>query len=251
MLNNYITDTDNLLQKPGANTKLYDNTSVTRWINLARGQLAGEAECIRLLGTLTTTIGQRNYNFSALNIGTPATTGAQGVINVRRINFGVASGQKTLAPRPWEWFDLYCLNNPVPSNGAPQRWAQFGQGSAGTSTGSGASGSFYIDPPPDSTYTLYCDCVCYPIALVDDTTVEAIPYLWTDAVPFFAAYYALLSAQSSARVADAQRMMDMYKNFLERARKASNPTVYRWQYEQAGDPTQAAKIGIKQPAGAG
>ena len=139
----------------------------------------------------------------------------------------------------------------MPPSGIPLSWAQYGQGSSGQGTGSGASGSFYIDPLPDAIYPLTCDCVCYPIALVNDATVEAIPYLWTDAVPFFAAYYALLSSQTSARVADANRMFETYKTFLDRARQFSNPAVERWQYEQAGDVAQAAAFGIKPNAGAG
>ena len=41
----------NLLQLPAAPTALYDLTSVDRWINIARGQVAGEGECIRAIGT--------------------------------------------------------------------------------------------------------------------------------------------------------------------------------------------------------
>lgn len=249
MLTQYQTDTQNLLQKPGASTLLYDTASVTRWINIARGQLAGEAECIRIQGTISTVIGQRNYNFSALNTGTPSTSGVQGAIHIRQINYTVASGQQWITSRPWEWFNQYSLNNPVPVNGAPTSWSQYGQGSAGTSTGSAASGSFYIDPAPDAVYVLNCDCVCYPIALVDDTTVEALPYLWTDAVPFFAAYYALLSAQSGARQAEAGRMFEAYSTFVERARKASNPSVQRWQYAQSLDVAQGIKMGVSQQGG--
>ena len=116
-------------------------------------------------------------------------------------------------------------------------------------TGSGCGGSFYISPPPESVYTLYLDCTCYPIALADDTTVEAIPYLWTDAVPWYAAAYALWSSQTSSRAADAERYFNSYAMFVERARKASNPSVNRWQFSQAGDPAQAAKLGLNAGAG--
>lgn len=249
MLANYITDTQNLLQKPGATTPLYDTTSITRWINIARGQLAGEAECIRVQGTVSTVVGQRNYDFSALNTGVAATNGVRGVINIRTINYTVASGYQWIPSRPWEWFNQYSLSNPVPVNGFPASWSQYAQGSAGTSTGSAASGSLYLDPPPDLVYALNCDCVCYPIALVDDTTIEAIPYLWTDAVPFFAAYYALLSAQSGSRQSEAMRYYEIYEQFVERARKASNPDVVRWQSAQAVDATMASKLGLKQAAG--
>lgn len=246
MLTAYQAQTTSLLQNPGAPSSLYATSDITRWINIARGQLAGEAECIRVLGTLSTVAGQRNYNFSSLDTGVAATTGVRGAIHVRSVQYGVGQGQQWVAPRNWEWFQLYGLNNPVPVNGPPTMWSQFGQGSAGTSTGSTASGSFYLDPPPDIAYMLYCDCVCYPIALVDDTTIEAIPYLWTDAVSFFAAYYALLSAQTGARQADAARMFEAYSTFVERARKASNPSVNRWLYSQSPDPTLISKLGLQQ-----
>ena len=249
MLTAYQTATSNLLQKPGASTPLYDTASITSWINTARGQLAGEAECIRFAGTISTVVGQRSYDFSGINTGVAATNGVKGVIHVRSIRYNVGSGSQWIAPRPSEWFDFYALNNPVPSSGAPTSWSQYGQGSAGTGSGSGASGSFYIDPLPDAIYVLNCSTVCYPQALVDDTTVEAIPFLWTDAVPYFAAYLALLSAQTGARTNDAQRMFDLYTQFVERARRFSNPDTLRWQYLQATDVPQAMKLGIKPGVG--
>jgi hypothetical protein len=253
LLTQYSTDLKNLLQSPGAPIQLYSATNLTRWINIARGQVAGESEAIRIIGTVSTVINQRAYNFSSLNTGVSATNGVQGVMHVRAVTYNVGqntyglAGQQFITPRPWEWFTLYHLNNPVPDVGPPAVWSQFGQGSAGTGTGSSATGSFYIDPPPDAVYQLNLDCVCYPIALVDDTTVEALPYLWTDSVPFFAAYYAFLSSQTGARQADAERMFNHYKEFLQRARQAANPSVNRSQYEQAGDPAQASKMGIKPP----
>lgn len=249
MLTAYETDTQNLLQKPGATTKLYDTASIDRWINIARGQLAGEAECIRVIGTISTVPGQQAYNFSNINIGVSATTGRDAVIHVRRIAYGVGAGRRWVPGFAWEWFNYYVMNNPVPQASYPQQWSQFAQGAAPGTTGAGHGGSFYLNVP-DAVYTLHCDCVCYPIPLVNDTTVEAIPYLWTDAVPYFAAYYALLSAQSGIRIQEANGMMELYNKFLERARRASNPSVNRWQFEQTQDPAQFAKFGAKPPAGA-
>ena len=236
MLTSYITATQNLLQSPGAPTSLYSTSNITLWVNTARGQLAGESESVRYLGTISTVVGQRNYNFSAINTGASATNGIQGPIHVRRIMYNVGNGQQWMAPRSWPWFDLYHLNNPVPVNDTPSVWAQYAQG---------AGGSFYLDPAPDDTYTLNCDLVCYPIPLVDDTTVEAIPYLWTDAIPYYAAYLALLSSQTSARQADAKRMFDMFTMFTQRARDFSNPDVNKGMYSQAGDPTAANRLGVK------
>lgn len=250
MLDQYRVDVRNLLQNPPAPVALYDQLSVDRWINIARGQVAGESESIRLIGTIDTVANQRAYAFSDLDLGNNVTNGIRGAINIRRINYSIGDGQQFIVPRPWEWFNFYNLNNVVPEAGPPQEWSQFGQGSAGTGSGSGSSGSFYLDPPPDAAYTLQCDCVCYPVVLIDDSTIEAIPYLWTDAVPFFAAYYAYLSSQTAARAQDAARMMQNYSEFMKRARQAANPSVLRGQYEQSSDISQAAKFGVKPGAAA-
>lgn len=173
---------------------------------------------------------------------------------MRRISYNVASGQRWVAPRSWEYFDLYFLNNPVPQNGPPSEWSQFSQGSSGqgsiTGIGGGtmASGSFYLDPPPDLVYVLNCDCVCYPQALVSDTDVEAIPYIFTDAIPYFAGYLALLSAQTSARQADAERLFGYYQTFVQRARHFANPSVNRGMYQQEPDPTRINKLGLQKTA---
>ena len=257
MLTYYQTQLAGLLQNPGAPTSLYSTTDLNRWINAARGQVAGESKAIRYLGSLSTVIGQRNYNFSGISTGVAATTGIQGVIHVRSVMYAVASGYQWMRPRPWEWFTLYKLNNPVPVSGPPEVWSQFGQGSAGAGsitgigTGTMISGSIYIDPPPDLVYTLQLDCVCYPILLTADTDVEALPYLWTDSVPFFAAYYALLSAQSSARVADAERMYNYYQEFVRRARNAANPDVNSYLYQQSNDPVKINKLGLQKAAAGG
>lgn len=247
MLTTYLNRTKRLLQNPPAPVSLYTDADLTDYINIARGQLAGDGECIRLRATIPTVIAQRVYDFSSINTGVAATNGVRGTMHVRSMFYGVGDGQKWITPRPWEWFELYSLNNPIPDSGVPRSWSQYSQGTASAGTGTVATGSFYLDPLPDIIYTLYCDCVCYPIALVDDTTVEAIPYLWTDAVPFFAAYFALLSAQTSARQADAERLYGHYETFVARARKSANPSVLRWQYQQATDPAQMAKLGLQAP----
>lgn len=236
MLESYITQTQRLLQNPAPATGLYSRTSIIDYVNIARKQLAGEAACIRRLGSIATVVDQREYAFNNINIGVAATTGIAGIFNVRRVNFVSGSGQLYVTPRPWEWFDQYCINNAAPTNGVPETWSQYGQGGGAPTSGPIQSGSFYLDPLPDAIYTLSCDCACYPITLVDDTTNEAIPYIFTDAVPFFAAWYALLSNQAQARRADAEAYYSYYQTFLGRAQKIATPAVLAHQYEQAGDP---------------
>ncbi len=249
-LTQYQTDTRNLLQSPSTPTSLYDVTNLNLWINKARGQVAGEAECVRVLGTISTVIDQRPYNFSSISTGVSATNGVAGVINVRAVRYAVGDGFQWVRPRNWEWFDFYRMNNPVPESGAPEVWSQYAQGAIPISGGSGAAGSFFLDPPPNIIYALTCDCVCFPIPLVNDSTVDAIPYMWTDAVPFLAAYYALMSAQTGARYGDAERLYSHYETFMQRARQQANPSVNRYLYQQSPDPTLMNKLG-NQPKAAG
>lgn len=244
MLNAYLADVKHLLQNPlSATAQIYSDPDLTLYINRAREQVALQTKAIRVFGTIATIIGQRPYAFSAIGIGTPAVTGVQGVLDIRTINVSIGTtGQQRVSPRPWEWFDLYAMNNPVPDSGMPAMWSQYAQGSSGQSTGSSASGSFYVDPLPDAAYTLNCDCECYPINLVDDTTVEAIPFGWTSPVKYYAAYLALLSSQTGAREAEAERMRERFAEHLKIARDGANPPVLTWQSQGSSDPVQIMKV---------
>jgi hypothetical protein len=236
---------------PSAPTALYSTADLDTYINTARGQLAGESESVRYLGTISTVINQRAYNFSSINTGVSATNGISGIINVRSIKYAIGSGYRWLKPVAWPWFDMFLYSNPTPVSGPPRTWSQYGQGSAPGATGAGAGGSFYIDPPPDTIYTLLVDSVCYPIALVDDTTVEALPYLFTDAVPYFASYLALMGSQTGQRQAEAARLFDLYQTFVGRARQAANPSITTGIWQGGPDPTAISKLGMQQQAGGG
>lgn len=237
MLDAYLLQTRQLLQNPAAPNPLYSSTDLTTYINRARGQLAGESESIRAIGTLNTVVGQRVYDFSDIVIPNAATIGIAGVFKIRMASYGLGDGQRLMTVRGWEWFNSYKLNTPVPQSGQPSDWSQYGQGS---------SGSIYIDPLPDAVYALSLDCVCLPEALALDADPEAIPFPWTDAVCFFAAYYALLSSQNAARQNDADRMMSRYQEFTNRARRYSNPDLQQSIWSQASDPTLPAKLGAGQ-----
>lgn len=239
MLASYLTRTRQLLQNPGAPNSLYSSSDLTEYVNLARGQLAGDGECIRIYTTLPVDAGTQTYPYTAIDLS--SAVGVRGILNVRAAWLQIASGQAWMRPRPFEWFSLYELNNPVPQQGQPKVWTQYAQGS---------TGSLFVSPVPDGVYVLQLDTLCYPIDLLDDTTVEAIPFPWTDAIPFLAAYYALLAAQSVARQADADRMFSRYEEYRNRARRFANPVVSPYIYQQAPDPTRANKLG-QQPQGGG
>lgn len=241
LLSEYVLQTQQLLNNPPAANTLYAVSDIQSYINRARGQLAGDSESIRNYATLPIVAGQRTYPFSSIVLSAP-TAGIGGVFNVRYAWYLVGEGQKSLRPRPWAWFSQYRLNNPVPPSGPPIVWSQYGQGE---------TGSIFIDPIPDIGYTLPLDTVCVPSDLVDDSSFEAIPYPWTDAVPYFAAYLALLSSQSGARQADAQRMFERYVEFKNKARTYSNPSILPNLYEQSPNQVKASILGIQPQQGGG
>ena len=249
VLTTYINRTNALLQYPVSGQQLYSTADITTWVNQARAQAAGDGVCIRVMVTISTVVGQQAYNFSSVNLGTPSVTGVEGIIHARTLHFGVASGQKRVTSRNWEWFSLYMLNNPVPASGPPTTWAQYSQGGAGIGsitgigTGTMSSGSFYLYPVPDQVYTLYLDAACYPISLAADTDPEALPFLFTDAIPYYSAYLALDSSQTEARAQDAQRRFQQYQLYMQRARQFANPDVLTWQYQRSQDPARMAKYG--------
>lgn len=237
MLTSYENTTRFLLANPSASTNLYSATAVDLAINIARSQIAGEAECIRALGTLTLTAAQQVYPFSSINVS--SVSGAAGVFNIKQITVQVGSGATYVHPRSFQWFNQYFLAQVVPETGLPSLYAQYSQG---------VNGSIYLNPVPDNAYVLNVDCVCYPENLADDTTPEAIPYPWTDCVPFFACYYLYTSAQ---RMADADRMYKQYQLYIQRARNMSNPSVLTGIYPQSQDMTLPNKLGMQPSQGGG
>ena len=253
MLTTYITDTQRLLQNPAPSAGgLYSDAQITAAVNKARRHLAVKAEAIRVIGTISTVAAQRAYSLGAINIGVEATTGISGILNVRRINYAIGDGEKRLDAVSWEWFDLYYLNDPVPLGDQndpgsrwPRQWAQYAQGGSASAELSDTSGSIYINPLPDDIYNLRCDCLCYPVPLENDDTVEALPVLFTDAVPFIAAWYVLLGAQNQARRADAEAYYKYGMDYVGVGREGANPSVNRPIFEQAPDPAQKGKAGAR------
>lgn len=228
MLNTYLSNTALLLQNPAAPTALYTTANLTTFINTARTQLAGQTECVRSVGSLTVTPAAQLYNFASIT-GLPASV--QGVYNIRQASYVSGSGQIYMGSRPYPWAQLYWLNSATPATGSPSEWSQYGIG---------VGGSLLINPTPSGTFTVLMDCSCVPVQLVSDTTSEAIPYAFQDAVPYFAAYYAYMSAQ---RQSDADKMLQRYEDFVGRAKTIAVPNVLPEQYDQYQAPPQPRQAG--------
>lgn len=228
MLNLYLSNTALLLQNPAASTALYSTQNLTTFVNTARTQLAGQTECVRSTVTMSVTSVTSIYQFSSI---TNLPTGVQGVYNIRQVTRTSGSGQVYMGSRPYPWAVTYWLNNASPTPGTPTEWSQYALGT---------TGSMIVNPSPSGNFTLNLDASCYPVSLVSDTTPEAIPYAYQDAVPYMAAYYAYMSAQ---RQQDADKMLQRYEDFVGRAKTISVPMVLPEQYDQYQMPQQPPQGG--------
>ena len=225
--------TTSLLQAPSSSIPLLDNAHLDACINTGRGQVAGEGECIRIYGTLDVAAAAQQYPFTAITFPT-GTVGVQGVLNVRMATYqivGVPGGNVTVTPREWEFFNTFILSQAVPPPGPPAQWAQFGQG---------INGTLFVNLL-DQAYTLNLDTVCVPTSMATDTDPEAIPGLWIDAIPYYAAWMALEFLQ---RQADADKMFERYEMMMKRARQFATPSVLPGQYVGGPDPMMASRIGV-------
>lgn len=211
----------------------FNNFDLRDWINQARGQIAGEAECIRNYATLAVSGSAQQYLFSTIVLST-GTTGVAGVLNVRKATWAMVTGpgQLRMYSREWEWFQNFVLGVAAPVAGQPKYWAQYGQGAGGT---------LFVNLL-DGPYTLNLDTVCYPSALSVDGDPEPLPYQWTDAVPYYAAYIGYMTAQDTER---ATAMYKLYETFMQRARAAAMPSVLPHQFAQSPDLMLPGRLGIQ------
>ena len=147
--------------------------------------------------------------------GSTPIAGIASALTIRQLS--VSTGgviYKSIPSQPWPWFERYYLANGVAQvGGTPMVWSQQGLGTFGT---------FAVGPPPALALYIQADCVCLPIPLADDSTAEAIPYPFTDAIQYYAAYKAYLSSQKTQ---DATTMLGRYKEFVRRAVEMSSPDV--------------------------
>ena len=205
MLATYETLTAALIQPASSGPSPLISTAVLdTYINIARNQVAADAECIRVTGTLALVANTQSYGFARITV--PTAFGVGIVMTVRSMQLG----PQPIDIRGWEWFAQYYFTSEA--FGTPVRASQQGQGEAGT---------LFFHPIPTAAATVFLDVVCLPEALVDDTTPEAIPLLWTDAVPFWAAWLAFLTLQ---RPVDAEQMMQNYMRLVRRGRQVATPS---------------------------
>lgn len=210
-LTSYLTQVSALLTD--SSNQYYSTTDLTSYINSARSQIAMEGQCVRILPSGNNTVAaQEVYTFATVNaLLNSSTTGVQEVIMVNSIAISWGTIKPTLRHLAWDEFQaqLRAINTQLQS--WPQYWAQYAQG---------VSGSVYFWPIPVQVMSMDWDCICRPVDLADDTTIEAVPWPWTDAIQYYAAYLALLYQKPQ----QAELMLKLYEKFMQRAQAMTNQT---------------------------
>ena len=161
--------------------------------------------------SLTTVPSQEVYQFSTANVlaqNQILTKGVNQIIGVLSVACAWGSNaamKPLLKPEIWTDFQAYYRSYNTGMQNYPTVWSQYSQG---------VTGSLYVWTYPSQYSQMDWDTYCLPIALVDDTTAEAIQYPWASAVPYYAAYLAYFDAQ---RFDSAKMMKDEYETRMKEA----------------------------------
>lgn len=189
----------------GAVSSVTVGTAGTGYVNpivtLSGGGGTGATATATLTSFLKTVVGQEVYTFTSVDTLIQASfPGVDSIIGVQSVAASWGSMKPMLRQCDWSSFQAYLRSINAALQNFPSVWAQYGQG---------ASGSVYVWPSPSTTTQMEWDCYCLPVALADDTTVEALPYPFTRAVPYLAAQRATVGDADASRyfLAEAKRIM--------------------------------------------
>lgn len=212
-LNNYLQQVYRLVNDQSQTNFNFDD--LVQYVNEGRLQIASASQSIRLLSSNDLVIGQEVYPFSSLSI--PASSGYGEVVAVKGISLLYGNFRYTLQKVSFSRYQALIRAYASDYQDVPKACAQYGQG---------VSGSIYMYPPPSDTYTTEWDCICLPQALATDSDIELIPYPWTDAVQYYAAYRAMEAAQ---QFPIADRYNAQFIRYVKKARADSQPSaIVNW-----------------------
>jgi len=142
---------------------------------------------------------QEVYPFSDVDL--TANPGVRAIHMVKGISIIYANYRYSLPVYAFSIYQARVRQYPFQYTYVPAIASQYGQG---------VDGSFYVYPLPNATYQYELDCLCIPDDLLNDQSFEALPDPWTDAIPYFACYYAMLSLQNFNAAKMYQQLYDEF-----------------------------------------
>ena len=170
----------------------------------------GAAATTTTSSLLQTQDGQEIYNFSDFDLST--FPGVKEVIAIRSVSVIYANYRYSLPMYSFSTYQAQIRQYPLLYYYVPTMATQFGQG---------ASGSLFLYPVASQPYQLEVDCVGWPMDLMTDQDVEAIPDPWTEAVPYLTAHYCYLSLQN---LNAAQYYRKSFEDLMAMYRTSASPS---------------------------
>ncbi len=167
-------------------------------LSFTGGGGTGATASATLMPFAQTTADQEVYRFTDFNpliLGSSAITGASQILTINSIAISWGSMKPTLRYRPWGEFQAYYRAYNVAAQGYPRIWSQYQRGT---------QGSFYLWPVPSQAAQMDLDCTCLPsdLGFESNDDVDAIPYPWSNAVPYKAAEVAVLGEPDLREMAE-------------------------------------------------
>lgn len=184
-------------------TAVVANGAVTQ-VNITN---PGSAYSTQLTGAVAPTI-----SFGGPGAGANATATVLDAQSIDCVNVTYIFGNQRLTLRRFGWVEFN------------QKWRSITQYYGRMETFAvQAYTSVYLWRIPDQPYVTEFDTVCLPRPLVDNTTIEQIPYIFQDPVKYYAAFMAKMKSQQNK---EADEFLQRYKQSAA-AVLASVLTLYR------------------------
>lgn len=176
------------------------------------------AACTAVIGNFCQTIAsQEVYQYNSYNSLLP--DGAATILGVISIAVDRGGDKPVLAQKSWTELQAYCRAYNTAYLDYPSVWANYQLGE---------NGNFYLWPIPSSNYPIDLDVFCSPSPLVDDTSIDLIPYFWSESVAYYAAYLCYLYSQ---RAEDASRMFAESDRLIKEGTAFATPLMFPSFYE--------------------
>ncbi len=153
--------------------------------------------------------GQEVYPFSRVDLS--AYPGVESVYWVRKCSIIFSNSRYTVRMYSFSTYNAQIRTYPFAYQYTSFFASQYGRGTGG---------SFYLYPIPSQTYQMEWDCQCLPSDLVDDTSPEAIPMPFTEAVPWYAAHLGMIELMNFNA---ANFFLQMFESRMKVYQQASQP----------------------------
>lgn len=207
MLTSYQSDTALLLNDPS--NQFWSTSTLTTLINRARREIAYRTLCIQVLASPVNTVAsQETYALSLANSLVTNTAGVSQAYGVIAISSSQGNYKPALGRIDFPGFQASQRIMAGTFQNYPWIFAQLGRG---------ANATIYLFPIPAGVYAMDWITTCEPINLGVDTDPEAIPYPWTEIVPFKAAALAYVTQQRWTDAAEMDEITDKMLADLPRA----------------------------------